>query len=98
RLDDVPLALELAAGQLRRFDLAELTRRLDDRLGPLAGRPPGEGRPATMETAIDWSYRLLDPAEQALLRHLSVFPASFTLRAVEEAAPPLPRDREGDAG
>ena len=80
RLDDVPLALELAAGQLRRFDLAELTRRLDDRLGLLAGRPTGEGRHTTMETAIDWSYRLLDPAEQALLRHLSVFPASFTLR------------------
>ena len=96
RLDDVPLALELAAGQLRRFDLAELTRRLDDRLGLLAGRPTGEGRHATMETAIDWSYRLLDPAEQALLRQLSVFPASFTLRAVEESAPPLPGDGTGD--
>ena len=97
RLDDVPLALELAAGQLRRFDLAELTRRLDDRLGLLAGRPTGEGRHTTMETAIDWSYRLLDPAEQALLRHLSVFPASFTLRAMEESAPALPGgDGAGD--
>jgi predicted ATPase/DNA-binding winged helix-turn-helix (wHTH) protein len=90
RLDDVPLALELAAGQLRRFDLAELTRRLDDRLGMLAGRPTGEARHATMETAIDWSYRLLDAAEQALLRHLSVFPASFTVGAVEASAPVLP--------
>ncbi|HET8617397.1 MAG TPA: winged helix-turn-helix domain-containing protein [Acidimicrobiales bacterium] len=90
RLDDVPLALELAAGQLRRFDLAELTRRLDDRLGMLAGRPTGEARHATMETAIDWSYRLLDAAEQALLRHLSVFPASFTVAAVEASAPVLP--------
>jgi predicted ATPase/DNA-binding winged helix-turn-helix (wHTH) protein len=96
RLDDVPLALELAAGQLRRFDLAELTRRLDDRLGLLAGRASGEGRHATMETAIDWSYRLLDPAEQALLRHLSVFPASFTLRAMEESAPVLPGDGSDD--
>ena len=61
RLDDVPLALELAAGQLRRFDLDELNRRLDDRLalqwGPSAGDTQ---RHATMETAIDWSYRLLD--------------------------------------
>jgi len=87
RLDDVPLALELAAGQLRRFDLAELTRRLDDRLGLLAGRPTADGRHTTMETAIDWSYQLLDEAEQALLRHLSVYPASFTLRSVEATAP-----------
>jgi predicted ATPase len=90
RLDDVPLALELAAGQLRRFDLAELTRRLDDRLGLLAGRPTADGRHTTMETAIDWSYQLLDPAEQALLRHLSVFPASFTVDAVEASSPVLP--------
>jgi predicted ATPase/DNA-binding winged helix-turn-helix (wHTH) protein len=90
RLDDVPLALELAAGQLRRFDLAELTRRLDDRLALLAGRASGDARHATMETTIDWSYQLLDPAEQALLRHLSVFPASFAAAAVEASAPPLP--------
>ena len=37
RLDDVPLAIELAAGQLRRFDLDELHRRLGDRLALLVG-------------------------------------------------------------
>jgi predicted ATPase/DNA-binding winged helix-turn-helix (wHTH) protein len=90
RLDDVPLALELAAGQLRRFDLDELSRRLDDRLALLSGRVTGDAhRHSTMETAIDWSYRLLDPAEQCLLRHLSVFPSSFDVRAVEASAPPL---------
>jgi predicted ATPase/DNA-binding winged helix-turn-helix (wHTH) protein len=90
RLDDLPLALELAAGQLRRFDLDELTRRLDHRLTLLSGRAPGDApRHATMETAIDWSYRLLDPDEQCLLRHLSVFPSSFDVGAVEATAPPL---------
>jgi predicted ATPase/DNA-binding winged helix-turn-helix (wHTH) protein len=90
RLDDVPLALELAAGQLRRFDLDELNRRLDDRLALQWGPTSGETqRHATMETAIDWSYRLLDPSEQCLLRHLSVFPSSFDIRAVEGTAPPL---------
>jgi predicted ATPase len=90
RLDDVPLALELAAGQLRRFDLDELNRRLDDRLALLSGRASGDApRHATMETAIDWSYRLLDRTEQCLLRHLGVFPSSFDVRAVEAAAPPL---------
>jgi non-specific serine/threonine protein kinase len=90
RLDDVPLALELAAGQVRRFDLAELLRRLDDRLALLAGRASGDSqRHATMETAIDWSYQLLDETEQRLLRHLSVFPSSFDVGAVEASAPAL---------
>jgi predicted ATPase/DNA-binding winged helix-turn-helix (wHTH) protein len=90
RLDDVPLALELAAGQLRRFDLGELNRRLDDRLALLARRAGGDARHATMEAAIDWSYRLLDGVEQSLLRHLSVYPASFDVAAVEASAPSLP--------
>jgi predicted ATPase/DNA-binding winged helix-turn-helix (wHTH) protein len=91
RLDGVPLALELAAGQLRRFDLDELGRRLDDRLALLSGRTSGAAsRHASMETAIDWSYRLLEPTEQRLLHQLSVFPASFDVPAVEASAPELP--------
>jgi predicted ATPase/DNA-binding winged helix-turn-helix (wHTH) protein len=89
RLDDVPLALELAAGQLRRFDLSELLRLLDDRLALQWGHVAGWARHATMETTIDWSYRLLEPIEQSLLRQLSVFPSSFDVRAVEASAPPL---------
>jgi hypothetical protein len=88
RLDGVPLALELAAGQLRRFDLDELRRHLEERLALLASRGAGgTERHTTMETAIDWSYRLLDEAEQSLLRQLSVFPSSFDVRAVEATAP-----------
>jgi predicted ATPase len=89
RLDHVPLALELAAGQLRRFDLAELNRRLDDRLSLLTSSAAGDGRHTTMEAAIDWSYRLLDDVEQRLLRHLSVHPASFDVATVEASAPSL---------
>ena len=47
RLDDVPLALELAAGQLRRFDLDELNRRLDDRLALQWGSAVGRRRSGT---------------------------------------------------
>ena len=89
RLDNVPLALELAAGQLRRFDLDELARRFDRRRGLPARRgSEGSDRHATIEATIDWSYQLLDAAEQELLRHLSAFPASFDLEAVEASAPP----------
>lgn len=93
RLDQLPLAIELAAGQLRRFDLTELARRLEDRLGLLARRAPGDApRHATMEATIDWSYRLLDPVEQCLLQQLSVFPSSFTVDDVEATAPALDAD------
>jgi predicted ATPase/DNA-binding winged helix-turn-helix (wHTH) protein len=89
RLDNVPLALELAAAQLRRFDLGELIRRVDHQLTLLARRPSGDARRhATMEATIDWSYQLMTPPEQELLRHLGVFPASFDLAAVEGSAPP----------
>jgi predicted ATPase/DNA-binding winged helix-turn-helix (wHTH) protein len=91
RLDNVPLALELAAGQLRRFDLDELRRRIGGRLTLLERRGQGSSqRQATMEATIDWSYRLLDPEEQRLLRHLSTFPSSFDLAAVEASAPAPP--------
>ncbi|MGH9279795.1 MAG: ATP-binding protein [Acidimicrobiales bacterium] len=90
RLDGVPLAIELAAGQLRRFDLDELNQRLDDRLTLLSARAVGDGhRHATMEQAISWSFQLLDEDEQRLLRHLGVFPSTFDVSAVEETAPPM---------
>lgn len=90
RLDNLPLALELAAGQLRRFGIDELTRRLGNRLTLLSRREVGDSRRhATMEATIDWSYRLLDTNGQRLLRHLSVFPASFDLSAVEALCQPL---------
>jgi predicted ATPase len=88
RLDNVPLALELAAGQLRRFEIDELSARMDSRLSLLSRRSPGSvGRHATMEAATNWSYQLLEPGERQLLRHLSAFPASFDLDAVEASSP-----------
>ena len=39
-----------------------------------------------MRAAIDWSYALLSPAEQALLADLSVFPGTFDLDAAEAVA------------
>lgn len=90
RLDGLPLAVELAAGQLRRWSLPELRRRLDDPASPLPARPArGHPRHRTMDAAIGWSYGLLDPGEQRLLRCLGVFPSHFDLDAVRGLAPLL---------
>ena len=50
----------------------------------LRGRPPRDERHRTVDAAIDWSYRLLEPREQTLLRRLAVFRGGFTLDAAEQ--------------
>jgi predicted ATPase/DNA-binding CsgD family transcriptional regulator len=90
RLDGLPLAVELAAGQVRRWSLAELSRRIIDpahHLTVTAAR--GQPRHRTMTAAIEWSYALLEPPEQRLLRHLAVFPARFDLAAADSLRPLL---------
>jgi predicted ATPase/DNA-binding winged helix-turn-helix (wHTH) protein len=91
RLDGLPLALELAAGQLRRWSFAELSRELEGRLTLLSrSAHQAANRHGTMATAIDWSYQLLDRSEQRLFRHLSIFPSWFDLRSVQALAALLP--------
>ena len=41
---------------------------------------------------MDWSFELLPPGEQAVLRRLAVFPGTFTLAAVEAVVGTLPED------
>jgi predicted ATPase/class 3 adenylate cyclase len=85
RLDGVPLAIELAAARVMALSPVELLRRLDRRFQVLAGGRRGAvERHATLRAAIDWSYDLLDEAEQRLLARMSVFSGSCTLEAVEE--------------
>jgi predicted ATPase len=82
RLEGLPLAAELAAARVRVMSVAEISRRLDDRFAVLRGgardAPP---RHRTLHAVIDWSWNLLDPAGQACLRALSVFPGGFTADA-----------------
>ena len=88
RLAGIPLALELAAARARVLDAATLLERLDDamdRTGP-SDLPL---RQRTMRATLDWSHRLLEGEEQALLRRLSVFTGGCTLEAVEAVASDL---------
>ena len=82
RLDGIALAIELAAARVRAVDVEELFARLDERFRILTGGSrTALPRQQTMRALIDWSYDLLAPAEQALLRRVSVFAGGWTLDA-----------------
>jgi predicted ATPase/DNA-binding SARP family transcriptional activator len=95
RLDGLPLALELAAARLRTLSLREVAARLDGRLDLLVSSSP-VARHQTMRAAIGWGHDLLEPAQQVLLRRLSVFAGGFDLAAAErvgaDASGPAPRE------
>jgi predicted ATPase/transcriptional regulator with XRE-family HTH domain len=84
RLDGLPLAIELAATRIKLFSPAALLARLDRRLPFLTSGPrDAPARQRTLESAIAWSYDLLDDAEKACLARLSVFWGGWTLEAAE---------------
>jgi predicted ATPase/DNA-binding SARP family transcriptional activator len=83
RLDGIPLAIELAAARVKVLSVAEIASRLDDAFRLLASGSRTLPRHRTIRETIDWSYRLLSPDEQVLLRRLAVFGASFSLDAAE---------------
>jgi predicted ATPase len=78
RLDGIPLAIELAAGQVAMFGLIEVARGFNNSLETLTlAKRTSNRRHQTLGEALDWSYRLLSPLERAVLRRLSIFPGKF---------------------
>lgn len=93
RLDGLPLAIELAAARSYLLSPEELLDRLDRRLPLLTGGARDlPARQQTMRDAIAWSYDLIDPVAQAVLRRLAVFTGSWSL----DAAATVCWDREFD--
>ena len=89
RLDGLPLAIELAAARVHVLPPRALLKRLDERLDLLATTNLDQPRrQRTMRAAIDASYDLLTPFEQALFRRLAVFVGGFPLDAVAEVCDP----------
>lgn len=80
RLGGIPLAIELAAARVRLLTPAAILTRLDEVMAAEGARdlPP---RQRTMRAAIDWSFELLSPAEQAAFPRLAVFVGGFTIEA-----------------
>ncbi|MCM2257700.1 MAG: serine/threonine-protein kinase [Vicinamibacteria bacterium] len=85
RLDGLPLALELAAARVRILEPAALLQRLDHALDLLtSGDRDLPLRQRTLRATVSWSYSLLQPQEQRLLRRLSCFHEGWTLDALEQ--------------
>jgi predicted ATPase len=79
-LDGNPLAIELAAGCVAAVGLDTLASRLENRFQLLkGGRRSALQRHRNLEATLDWSYGLLTPVQQAVLRRIAIFVASFTL-------------------
>ena len=82
-LDGLPLAVELAAARVRVLSVGEIGRRFADRFALLrGGARDAPGRHQDLHAVVDWSWQLVEPAGQAAMRALSIFPGGFT----EEAA------------
>ena len=84
RLDELPLALELAAARTPLFSPEQLLERLAQRLDLLKGGRDADPRQQTLRATIQWSYGLLADEEQRLFRQLSVFLGGCTFEAAEE--------------
>ena len=110
RLDELPLALELAAARTALFSPEQLLERLSQRLDLLKGERDADPRQQTLRATIEWSYDLLSEEEQALFARLSVFAGGCTYEAAEQVADADPdtlqslldksllRKRESEAG
>jgi predicted ATPase len=80
----VPLfAIELAAARTPVLSADQILQRLHDRFRLLTGSRRRVQRHQTLGATLDWSYELLRPDEQTLLRRLAVFRGSFSLDAAE---------------
>jgi predicted ATPase len=84
-LDGLPLALELAAAQIRVLSPEQMLKLLPERGLDFLTQGPRDlpARQQTLRGAFTWSYDLLDEDERKLLRRSSAFASSFSLVAAE---------------
>jgi predicted ATPase/class 3 adenylate cyclase len=84
RLDNLPLAIELAAARTAVLSPEQILGRLGDRLDLLKSGRDADPRQQTLRATIAWSFDLLDENERELFCRFAVFAGGATLEAVEE--------------
>ncbi|TDD88858.1 ATP-binding protein [Actinomadura rubrisoli] len=88
-LDDLPLAIELAAARLRTHEIADLRAGLDDRFALLGrGSRVADARHRTLRSVVEWSWDLLTADEQRAARRLAVFAGGATAEAARRVCGP----------
>jgi predicted ATPase/class 3 adenylate cyclase len=85
-LDNLPLAIELAAGRTSVLTPIQILERLSGRLDLLKGGRDADPRQQTLRATIEWSFELLTPDEQRLFARLASFTGGCTLVAAEQVA------------
>jgi predicted ATPase/DNA-binding CsgD family transcriptional regulator len=93
RVDQLPLGVELAAARISIMSPNEIITSLDAHVGEL-GRPrrPTPAHHRSVRAAVEWSYTLLDPVEQAAFRSMAVFVGGFDADAACAVAPAMSLD------
>src|ERR1700720_789298 len=87
KLDGIPLAIELAAGQVATLGVKHTVARLLSRLELLKlSHRTTVRRHRTLRATLDWSYDLLSDMERIVFRRISLFVGHFTLEAAQGVA------------
>jgi predicted ATPase len=85
-LDNLPLAIELAAARAQVLSPTQILGRLSQRLDLLKGGRDAQARQLTLRATIEWSHDLLSPEERTLFARLSVFAGGCSLEDAEAVA------------
>jgi predicted ATPase/DNA-binding winged helix-turn-helix (wHTH) protein len=87
KLDGLPLAIELAAGQVAALGVKGTVARLLSRLELLKlSHRTIVPRHRTLGATLDWSYDLLSDLERIVFRRIAFFVGHFTLEAAQRVA------------
>jgi len=87
KLDGMPLAIELAAGQVAALGLKNTISRLVSRLELLKlSHRTAVRRHRTLKATLDWSYDLLSDGERIVFRRVAPFVGHFTLDGARHVA------------
>jgi predicted ATPase len=66
RLDNLPLAIELAAARLRVLSVAQLADRLADRFRLLTSGRSADDRQGSLQAAVEWSVQTCSKPERVM--------------------------------
>src|ERR1700688_3588263 len=87
KLDGIPLAIELAAGQVAALGLKNTASRLVSRVELLKlSHRTAVPRHRTLKATLDWSYDLLSDAERIVFRRIAPFAGHFTIEGARYVA------------